>query len=67
LTYEESYLARLSYVHNNAVKHGLVKIAKQYPWCSAAWFERTATSAQVKTLARMKTDRIKIEDDFEPV
>src|SRR6266566_2045290 len=32
LTYEHSYLARLNYVHQNAVKHGLVKVASQYRW-----------------------------------
>jgi putative transposase len=35
LSYEKSYLARLNYVHQNAVKHGLVPVASQYPWCSA--------------------------------
>lgn len=40
LTYERSYLARLNYVHQNAVRHGLVHVANQYSWCSAAWFER---------------------------
>jgi putative transposase len=67
LTYETSYLARLSYVHQNAVKHGLVQQANQYRWCSAAWFERTATRAQVRTIYRFKTDQVKIEDDFDPV
>jgi putative transposase len=50
LTYEKSYLARISYVHRNAVKHKLVLVANQYRWCSAAWFERTAAPAQVKTI-----------------
>ena len=45
LTYEKSYLARLNYTHQNAVKHRLVPVANQYPWCSAAWFERTAKPA----------------------
>jgi putative transposase len=67
LTYETSYIARLSYVHQNAVKHGLVPVASQYRWCSAAWFERTATAAQLKTIYRQKIDRIRVEDDFEPV
>ena len=64
LTFEKSYLARLNYVHQNAVHHGLVTVANQYPWCSAAWFERTATPAQVKTIYGFKTDRLKIPDDF---
>jgi putative transposase len=48
LTNQRAYLARLNYVHQNAVKHGLVPVACQYPWCSAAWFERTASPAKVK-------------------
>jgi putative transposase len=64
LTHQHSYLARLNYVHQNAVKHKLVAVANQYPWCSAAWFERVASSAQVKTIYGFKTDRVKVEDDF---
>jgi putative transposase len=67
LTYEKSYMARLSYVHRNPVKHGLVAVAKKYRWCSAAWLERTATPAQVATLYRFKIDRISILDDFDPI
>ncbi|MEX2142108.1 MAG: hypothetical protein WD894_22770 [Pirellulales bacterium] len=65
LTYEQSYLARLNYVHQNAVHHGLVAIANQYRWCSAAWFERTTSPGQVKTIYGFKTDRIRIVDDFD--
>ena len=65
LTYEKSYLARLAYVHGNAVHHGLVSVANQYRWCSAAWLERTATPAQVKTIYSIKTDRLSVPDDFE--
>jgi len=64
LTYERSYLARLNYVHQNAVKHGLVNVANQYPWCSAAWFERTASLSAVKTIYSFKTERLKIHDDY---
>jgi putative transposase len=66
LTYQKSYLARLNYVHQNAVKHGLGPVACRYPWCSAAWFERTAPAAMVRTIYRFKTDRLKVYDDFEP-
>ena len=65
LTYEKSYLARLNYVHQNAVKHGLVPTANQYPWCSAAWFERTANPAQVKTIYMFKMDQLKVYDEYE--
>ena len=64
LTYERSYLARLNYVHQNAVKHGLVTTANQYQWCSAAWFERTASPSAVKTIYSFKTDRLKVDDDY---
>ena len=64
LTYERSYLARLNYVHQNAVKHGLVRVANQYPWCSAAWFERTAAPAAVKTIYGFKIDKLNIDDDY---
>jgi putative transposase len=65
LTYDKSYLARLNYVHQNAVRHRLVPVASQYPWCSAPWFERTATPAQIKTIYRFKIERLNVPDDFE--
>jgi putative transposase len=65
LTHRNSYLARLNYVHQNPVKHGLVKVANQYPWCSAGWFEKTARPAQVKTIYGFKIDRLNVLDDFE--
>jgi putative transposase len=67
LTYQKSYLARLNYVHQNPVKHGLVPVANQYRWCSAAWFERTASPAMVKAIYRFKVDSIHVDDDFDPV
>src|SRR5215470_18320741 len=39
LSFDKSWLARLNYVHQNLVKHGLVAVANQYPRCSAPWFE----------------------------
>jgi len=66
LTHQTSYLARLNYVHQNAVKHDLVPVASQYPWCSAGWFERTASPAMVKAISRFKFDRLAVPDDFEP-
>ena len=65
LTYEASYLARLNYVHQNPVKHGLVPVANQYSWCSAAWFERIASSAQVKTIYSLKTDKLNVYDEYD--
>jgi putative transposase len=64
LTFEKSWLARLNYVHQNAVKHGLVALANRYPWCSAPWFESNARSGFVKSVYSFKTDQIKVPDDF---
>ena len=66
LTYEKSYLARLRYVHENAVKHGLVPVSNQYPWCSAGWFERTATPAQIKMIRSFETERLEVYDEYSP-
>lgn len=62
LTYARSYYARLHYVHYNPVKHGLVKNAENYRWCSAAWFARTATPAFYKTVMSFPIDRLRMVD-----
>jgi putative transposase len=67
LTYQRSYLARLNYVHQNPVRHGLVPVANQYPWGSAAWFERTASAAMVKSIYRFKIDGVRVLDEFDAV
>ncbi|HOO57343.1 MAG TPA: transposase [bacterium] len=64
ITYQSSYYARLNYVHNNPVHHGLVDNALKYKWCSASWFEATSEEPFRKTVSGFKTDRIKIPDDF---
>jgi putative transposase len=65
LTFQRSYLARLHYVHQNAVHHKLVKRASNYPWCSAGWFERKASPAFQKTVYAFPCDRISVPDPFE--
>jgi putative transposase len=64
LTFQKSYLARLNYVHQNPVRHRLVAAASQYPWCSAAWFERSASAAMVRSIYRFKIDQLSIADDY---
>ena len=66
LTHEKSYLARLHYVHSNAVKHGLVLTPSAYPWCSAGWFEKTASSAQVNVIYSFPTDKLNVFDEYAP-
>ena len=67
LTFEKAYLARLNYVHRNAVKHGLVIEPADYPWCSAGWLARNASVAQRATLESFPIDRVKVYDEFSPV
>jgi len=64
ITFHRSFLARLNYVHQNPVRHGLVLRASQYRWCSAGWFERKADPAFLKTVTSFRTDRLDIPDDF---
>jgi putative transposase len=64
LTHERSYLARLNYVHTNAVKHGTVGRAEDYPYCSATWFAAKADPAFYKLVTSLRTDRIDVVDDF---
>lgn len=65
LTYQKSYLARLSYVHRNAVHHKLVREASLYLWCSAGWFERKTTTAFYKTVMKFGIERLRVPDEFE--
>ena len=64
ITFEKSYLARLNYVHRNAVHHGLVADPVAYKWCSAAWFQRTADRAFFRTVWAFPCDRLSVADDF---
>ncbi|RYG40399.1 hypothetical protein EON79_22665 [bacterium] len=64
LTFEKSYLARLHYVIQNPVKHGLVAVADQYPYCSAEWFRLRAEPAWYDVVTSFPTDRMNVEDDY---
>jgi putative transposase len=64
LTYLKSYLARLNYVHCNAVRHGLVARPESYAWCSAGWFEREAERAFYRTVMGIRSDKVNVTDDF---
>ncbi len=65
ITFPRAYFARLNYVHQNAIRHGLVRLASQYPWCSAGWFEREATRSFFQTVSGFQTDKVTVPDDFE--
>jgi putative transposase len=64
MTYPKSYFARLSYVHRNAVHHGIVREPSHYPWCSAGWFQRRSETSFSSRIMGMKIDQVSIEDDF---
>ena len=66
ITFMNSYLPRLKYVHHNPVHHDVVAYAENYPWCSAAWFARTARPGFLKTVEGFKTDALSVVDDFAP-
>jgi putative transposase len=65
LTFRNSFLSRLNYVHTNAVRHGLVLTPEQYPWCSAGWFAREASAAFRATVMNFPSDKIAVPDDYE--
>ena len=65
ITYEKSWLARLNYVHQNPVHHGVTNNATLYEWCSAAWFSRKSDNAFVNTVNNFKIDKVNIYDDFD--
>jgi len=64
ITYERSYLARLNYVNQNPVRHGVVPVAELYNWCSATWFAQNVPPAFAKTVESFKIDHVSIPDDF---
>jgi putative transposase len=66
ITFANSYLPRLKYVHHNPAHHGIVACAEHYPWCSASWFARTAKPAFRATVEGFKTDTLSVVDDFFP-
>jgi putative transposase len=64
ITFENSYLARLNYVHRNPQHHGVTTDAAGYRWCSAKWFSENAPEAFRATVASCKIDRLGVADDF---
>jgi putative transposase len=65
LTFPKCYLARLNYVHSNAVLHGLVRKPELYPWCSAPWFQRKADKSFYRTVMTFPSDQVNVPDDFD--
>jgi len=67
LTYQKAYMARLNYVHTNALRHGLVRHAERYPWCSAGWFARRATRSFQQSVRSFPCDKVVVPDEFKVI
>ena len=67
ITFERSYWPRLRYVHENPVKHEVVRNAEEYKWCSARWFSEKASAAHRRKVLSFKTDKLKVFDEFKPI
>ena len=64
ITYEKSYLARLRYVHENPVKHGLVDNAMNYPYCSYRWLIERGDEDLKELVLNQPIDKANVFDDF---
>ncbi len=67
LSFKRSYFSRLNYVMDNPVHHGLVHDARQYPWCSAKWFDTHAKASFKEAVRSFKTSELRVSDDYTPV
>jgi len=65
ITRQPALMARLRYANNNPVHHRLVQNARDYPWCSAAWFAASAPKSFQSSVTRFKTNTINVPDDFD--
>lgn len=64
ITHEKSYLARLRYVHENPIKHGLVESAIDYPYCSYKWFFDQGDNDLKEQVFGQPIDNVNVFDDF---
>jgi len=64
LTSERSYFARLNYTIRNPERHGVVKDAREYPWCSMAWFMERAEEGFRRAVMSFDESKVLIADDF---
>jgi putative transposase len=63
---DSSYLARLRYVYENPVRHGLVRRARDYPW-GCAYEVGTSLSEKWRAAHECATEDVVVKDDFQPV
>ena len=61
---DHAHRARLHYVHENPVKHGLTEDASTYVWCSMRWFQETAEDEYRHQILTATLKSGSIPDDF---
>lgn len=64
LTFPASYFARMSYVVNNPVKHGVASTPEDYPWSSAAAWVAADRRPFLNRVLSYRSDRVRVADDF---
>ena len=64
ITDEKAFYARINYIHQNPVRHGIVSAAENYRWSSMRYFADRVGNPLAEAVRRMKIDKIKVVDDF---
>src|SRR5688572_1296457 len=64
LTHERSYLARLNYIHQNPVHHGIVARAEAYRWSSLREFEERVEKSLAASVRNFKAERLDVFDPY---
>jgi len=64
ITSQRSYFARLKYVHENAVHHGVAMNAMNYRWCSASWFVDQAPRGFVRAVCDASLNHVSVPDEY---
>jgi putative transposase len=64
ITEEDSYLARLHYVHMNPLRHGLLRDPEDYPFCSYRSFLAQSEPRFREKVLASSIDRLVVMDDF---
>jgi putative transposase len=63
ITRESSFFARLNYIHQNPVHHGIVAAAHNYRWSSLRVFEER-DRVLAAAVREFKIDNLNVYDDF---